>query len=134
MFDLIATLTMARIPKPSTKVDIQELKAAAPAEPSGSGTDRFPIFTNPKAIQFPILVGLVKGAWLAAKALPPASTAEVWLTSVWFPFAFSIFLGLLIAISNLIDEKPTIIGWIFGLAVGFLNSMVVFGAVMGIPK
>jgi hypothetical protein len=131
MFNFIARLTMPRLPEVPGKAVIQQDRAMAPAAPSGNGPERFPIFTNPKAIQFPVLVGLVKGAWVAAEALPPAGAC---LASVWFPFLSSVFLGLLIAISNLIEEKPKIIGWIFGLVVGFLNSMVVFGAVMGLTK
>ena len=70
---------------------------------------------------------MVKTAWEAAKILPVP-----WATSIWFPFGTCLFLVLLITISTLIEEKPTIYGWIFGLFIGLLNSLVVFAAVMGI--
>lgn len=138
MLSFIAKLTMARAPKAAPQADIQQLKDTAPGEvaaPAGGygGKPLIPIFINPKTLQVPILVGLVKGAWEATKALP-ASTASTYLTSTWFPFAACTILGILITVSNLREDKAPALMWIVGLIIGFLNSMVVFGAVMGITR
>jgi hypothetical protein len=87
----IASLTMAT-PK----------NAAPLVLPAGAGAKRgktaeVPIFINLKALTFPILVGLIKGAWAAVSLLPVA-----WATSVFGPLIMALVLGILIAISNLL--------------------------------
>jgi hypothetical protein len=86
-----------------------------------------PIFTNYKSLTFVAVGGLVKVAWEGAKLLPGAR-----LDTVWFPFIACLIFALLISISNLIEEKPPVFGWIFGLIFGLVNSLVIFAAVMGV--
>ena len=120
----IAKLTMVRAEPVAPLVHV-----AAPGD-GGLPPDRssdVPIFIHPKALTFPILVGLVKGAWLAASQLPIA-----WPASIWFPFSLCILLGLLIAVSNLTEQKLRFSSWALGVSIGLLNSLVVFGAVIGI--
>jgi hypothetical protein len=124
MLGFIARLTMARFPR-GTESDL--LCQADDAGGTEEGT-RVPIFIHPKALTFPIVVALVKGAWLAAATLP-----FQWAASRWFPFSACLILGLLVTISNLSEQKVRVLDWIFGLAIGILNSLVIFGAVVGIP-
>jgi len=102
-----------------------------PAEPGKEQQKEIevPIFINLKALTFPVLVGLVKGAWAAASLLP-----VTWATSVFVPLIMCLVLGILIAISNLLEQNLRVIDWVAGIAIGLLNSLVVFGAVMGIPR
>jgi hypothetical protein len=123
IFRGIARLTMSR-PKGSELLVL-------PAEPIKERGKQMevPIFINPKALTFPVLVGLVKGAWASASLLPVS-----WATSVFVPLIMCLVLGILIAISNLLEQNLRVIDWITGIAMGLLNSLVVFGAVMGIPR
>lgn len=119
----VAKLTMFR-PK---QIEPTVLAAeTTKAERSGA---EIPIFINPKALTFPVLVGLVKGAWASAVLLPVG-----WVTSVFVPLTMCIVLGLLIAVSNLLDQKLRFVDWISGVLIGLCNSMVIFGAVMAIPR
>lgn len=126
MANLLARLTMANVPGARTG----RLFGLGSDEKEGTAqaNDLSPIFIHPKAISFPVAVGLVKGAWEAAKSSPIS-----WLHSPWFPLGACIAIGLLIAVSNLLELKAKPLAWVIGLIVGGLNSLVVFGAVMGIP-
>ncbi|MFN6572039.1 hypothetical protein [Dendronalium sp. ChiSLP03b] len=92
--------------------------------------DKVPIFTNVKSLTFPGLVLLVKGAWLSLQQLPIS-----WANSKWIPFLFCILFGLVIAISNLKEEKPSprYDQWFLGILIALFNSLVIFGAVVGVP-
>jgi hypothetical protein len=133
MLNLLARLTMQKIPVRGTVVETQGLRkppAPAPAaEPAGGLEEaRATVFASPKSLAFPVLVALVKGAWEASKLLPVG-----FVYTIWPPFWACIILGMLITISNLTQEKQlNAMGWILGVGVGALNSLVVFGAVMGI--
>jgi len=120
--NLLARLTMAKVPAQPAGTNE---RGGAPPAPQPS--DQIPIFTNPKALTFPIVVGLVKGAWEALKALQTS-----WASSPVVPFVMCLVLGMAITVANLIEEKPKPTGWVIGLCVGLLNSLVIFGAVMGI--
>jgi len=123
IFRRIAKLTMSR---PQGLAPL-----VLPAEPGKEQQKEIevPIFINLKALTFPVLVGLVKGAWAAASLLP-----VTWATSVFVPLIMCLVLGILIAISNLLEQNLRVIDWVAGIAIGLLNSLVVFGAVMGIPR
>lgn len=123
MLGAIARMTMATIQTPSGGV-VRQADSAAAADQETT----VPIFINPKALTFPILVALVKGAWTALALLPSHLTS-----SIWFPFVACLALGLLVAISNLLEQKAKLMDWIFGLVIGLLNSLVIFGAVVAIP-
>ncbi|WP_445627975.1 hypothetical protein [Nostoc sp. DSM 114167] len=92
-------------------------------------TPKVSIFTNEKSLTFPVLVALVKGSWESLQQLPISSTKSIWL-----PFCTCIILGILIAISNLKEEKPSPLyhEWFLGIGIAILNSLVVFGAVVGV--
>jgi hypothetical protein len=119
----IARLTMYR-PKGFELIVL----AAEPGRESGKQME-VPIFINPKALTFPVLVGLVKGAWASASLLQVS-----WATSVFLPLIICLLLGILIAVANLLEQNLRFIDWIIGVAIGLLNSLVVFGAVMGISR
>jgi|HubBroStandDraft_1064217.scaffolds.fasta_scaffold55900_2 hypothetical protein len=120
----IANWTMVRAEPAAPLVHVA---APGKAAPKRDRSNDIPIFIHPKALTFPILVGLVKGAWLAVSQLPVA-----WPSSIWFPFSMCLLLGLLIAISNLTEQKLRFSAWALGVSIGLLNSLVVFGAVIGI--
>lgn len=101
--------------------------AAAPQTPRGS------VFVSWQALTYPAAVGLIKGAWSALQLLKPA-LPNVDFTSPLLPFFLSIMVGLLITVSSLHEEKTDLFGWVRGIAIGFLNSCVLFGAVMGLSK
>ena len=95
--------------------------------------EKVSLFTNIKSLTFPILVALVKGSWESLQLLP-----ITWAKSVWVPFCTCIIFGLLIAISNLKEEETlskektlSYDKWIAGICIAILNSLVVFGSVIG---
>ncbi len=121
MANLLARLTMDWVP-------VSGRRTRAPGPPGAPPGEHIPIFTNPKALTFPIVVGLSKAAWEALKALPAP-----WLASAWVPFVICMAFGMTIAVTNLLEEKPPPPRWALGFFAGLLNSCVIFGAVMGIP-
>ena len=96
----------------------------APKAPEGQPTS---IYISPKALTYPILVGVVKVAWAVLIAVL-GSVAE----TKFIPLAICVVLGMLITVANLQEEKPSLVYWAIGLGIGLLNSLVVCGAVLGI--
>jgi hypothetical protein len=127
MWHFIARLTMARSPEGARVSSILRAGSGRAAEEEEQ-TPTVPIFIHPKALTFPVLIALVKGAWAGAMLLPLP-----WAASIWFPLVACMILGLLIAISNLLEQKVGTLTWIFGLVIGLVNSLVVFAAVVAIP-
>jgi hypothetical protein len=115
------------IPKEEETVLYRAGKQVPAEKKEQAQANRLPIFIHPKALTFPIFVALVKGAWAAVSVLPLE-----WGKTVWFPFVLCMLLGLLVVVSNLTEHKVGALDWITGMAIGFLNSLVVFGAVVGI--
>src|SRR5262249_9937845 len=113
MANFLARWTMDWVPTAAPRAVPRE-EAGGPEVPPG---EPVPIFTNPKALTFPIIVGLVKGAWEALKALQ-----QPWISYPWIPFGLCLALGLAITVANLIEENPKPIGWVLGVCVGLLNS------------
>ena len=134
MANLLARLTMVR-PKPRRGTVLAEnLPASAVGgeggpgiPPAGAASEPIPILINAKALTYPLMVALVKGAWEAAKVLPVP-----WAASIWVPFTLCMVLVLLVAVSNLTETKANLFGWLFGLFVAGVNGLVVFGAIVGI--
>jgi hypothetical protein len=75
-----------------------------------------------------VIVVLVKGAWAALQGLQVS-----WAESRVVPLVLCLLLGMALTVANLLEEKPKPTGWVIGLLVGLLNSLVTFGAVLGIP-
>lgn len=119
MLSRIASLTTVRVPS-----GIVQTAGGGAVQ----GNTSVPIFIHPRALTYPIMVALVKGGWSAMALLPLRSTS-----SIWFPFIASLLLGILVAISNLTDQRAKLLEWIVGLVIGLLNSLVIFGAVVSIP-
>lgn len=130
MLRTIANWTMLKVPSTKRYVIAQSIVEENGSTHIGGTPDvvKASVFASPKSLSFPILVALIKGAWEAAKVLP----APV-LNTMWFPFLAALILGMLITISNLNEEKPSTTGWVIGMVIGLLNSLVVFGAIIGIP-
>lgn len=126
MANLIARLTMIAQPAAEREVSAQGLRKNVSAKTAS--IDRIPIITNYKSLTYPIVIALVKAAWEAIKLIPAP-----WVTSAWLPLTLCLALGILIGVSNLATEKPPLFGWFLGLFLALLNSLVMFGAVMGIP-
>jgi hypothetical protein len=125
----LAALTMPAVrPKPRA-AEILRRETSDSHRERVEETERTSIYIHPKALTFPIAVALVKGSWEVLKLVFGAN-AE----SLMFPLGACLILGMLITVSNLIEEKPPYIGWALGLAVGLLNSLVICGAVIGISK
>lgn len=124
MADFLTHLTMAPV---RTFVAPEALADAAPPQAHPDVTN-VPIYSNFKALQFPGIAALVKTVWLI---LGTATHMPVF-TSVWFPLIVCVALGLLITINDLQAQKGTWLQNVGGLLVGVLNSIVVFGAVVGI--
>jgi len=129
MLKFIAQHTMAALPSTGGPIIYTAGTDVNAESQFKNQATKIPIFIHPKALTFPILVALVKSAWTAASVLPVA-----WSRTVWFPFGSCILLGLLIAVSNLAEEKARASEWISGIIIGLLKSLVVFGAVVGIHK
>ena len=103
---------------------------AASSTPAPTGTEnRVAIITNPKALTFPLVVAIVKTAWEGLKMLPVES-----LSSIWVPFILTMALGFIITIYNLSEEKPSTGGWVTGITLGLVQSIMLFSAVMGITN
>lgn len=84
MLSTIANLTMATV-RPSSEVVRQADSDAGTGQKTSVS-----VFIHPKALTFPVLVALVKGAWSALAILwAPLSS------SVWFPFVACLTLGSL---------------------------------------
>lgn len=94
-----------------------------------SKAENISIITNPKALTFPLIVGFVKVGWEGLKILPISNFA-----SNWIPFVLCVFLGMTIAVTNLSEEKPSKVGWFIGLALGLIQCLMIFAAVMGVTK
>lgn len=122
MANVLARLTMTWVPPRARHSPTREPSAI---EPAG---ERIPVFTSPKALTFPIVTGLVKAAWDTLKAVQLD-----WASSPLVPLVMCVALGMAITVANLLEEKPKPMGWVLGLAVGLLNSLVICGAVLGIP-
>ena len=86
-------------------------------------------FGNPRALTFPVIVGLVKGAWAALQGFTPSLSQATWI-----PLLLCLALGMLVTIAGLADQRPSLkpLNWLIGLVVGFLNCLVMFGAVLSI--
>jgi hypothetical protein len=113
------------VPDQSKKSGTNNQSVAATA----GGDEKISIITNPRALTFPIVVGLVKAGWEGLKMLPVPQ-----LTSIWLPFALCVLLGMVIACMNLSEEKPGKGGWALGLVLGLVQCLMLFAAVMGITK
>lgn len=100
----------------------------APGQPSDS------VFVSPQSLTFPVAVLLIGGAWAAVRQL-----SADWGSHKWVPFGMSLIVGGVISIPAILDEvganpgRKTFI-WIRGIVVGLLNSLVLFGAVLGASK
>lgn len=131
MLSLLARLTTAQVPAPALArlpdASAKRFLIDLPAQTPPAAATSVPIYSNFKALTFPILVGLVKGAWTGVKLLPVP-----WFATMWFPFVACMVLGLLITASDVQVQKGTLLQTLGNIAVGILNSIVTFAAVLGI--
>jgi hypothetical protein len=127
---LIPRSTEIRLPPTGAAERLDD--AAAP--PSKSPADRptevsQSIFISYRSLTFPAAAALVKTAWAALQAAMIPG-----IGGVWFPLTACLILGVLIALANLSEEKPKPLGWVIGLVIAVLNSLVLFAAVLGVSK
>ena len=89
-----------------------------------------PIFTNPKTLTFAAITGIVSFSWSALRNLPQ----EFW-DSQYIPLSFSLILGLFLGAINLSEikkgESLSRIEYFLGFFMAILNSLIIFGAVIG---
>lgn len=129
---LIAKLTMVQYSQRSVFIGRANKEQTEESPINSTSITNIPVFINLRALTFPVLVGIVKSTWEGIKLLPLPSD---WSQSTLVPFLLSITFGILICVSNISEEnKPGIFGWVSGIIMAVISSIVVFTSVIGVSS
>lgn len=88
-------------------------------------------FVTKKSLRsLPGSVVAVSVIWYTAKTLAPP-----WGASPWVPLVASLLVGALITLPTVFDPRFGFTTWekVEGIAIGFINSLVIFAATIGVP-